>query len=84
MIRGIADAFARDGRRSEVTYDPSMPDTLQSMLDWSKTAHDLGYAPEYGYEAMLEDFKREMEEEPLAQLWGTGADYEALYGGCRR
>lgn len=80
MIHGIVDVFSEGNKKSEISYDSSMPDTLQSMLDWSKTKRDLGYEPEYTYIKMLEDFKKEMKEEPLAQLWRTGKYYEELYG----
>lgn len=76
MIHGIVDVFSNGDRVSEISYDPDQPDTLQSILDWSKTQEELGYEPEYDYLAMLRDFKSEMECEPMAQLWGTAADYE--------
>lgn len=79
MIHGIVEVFSSDGKKSPVSYAPSKPDTLQSMLDWSKTQRDLGYEPEYPYIEMLRDFKKEMEEEPFKQLWGTGQNYEDLY-----
>lgn len=79
MIHGIVDVFSPEENRSAITYDPSQPDTLQSMLDWSKTAKELNYNPEYDYITMLKDFKLEMELEPMAKLWGTRDYYEKLY-----
>ena len=79
MIRGIVEVFSPDDNKSVVSYDPSKPDTLQSMLDWSKTKRDLGYEPEYDFVTMMKDFKREMVSEPMAKLWGTGAYYDDLY-----
>lgn len=80
MIRGIVEVFSPEGSKSEISYDVSKPDTLQSMLDWSKTKKELGYEPEYDFIKMMRDFKKEMEEEPLKQLWGSGEYYEELYG----
>ncbi|MCI8871308.1 MAG: NAD(P)-dependent oxidoreductase [Lachnospiraceae bacterium] len=80
MIHGIVEIFSPSGNKSEILYDPTKPDTLQSMLDWSKTKRDLGYEPEYSYIEMLKDFKNEMEKEPLKELWGSGKYYDELYG----
>ncbi len=80
MIRGIVEVFSPEESKSEISHDPMKPDTLQSILDWSKTARELGYKPEYTLVKMLNDFKKEMEEEPFAQLWGTRKYYEDLYG----
>lgn len=79
LIRGVVEVFSSEDRRSEISYDPTKPDTLQSMLDWSKTERELGYKPEYTLVRMLRDFKREMEQEPFARLWGTREYYDALY-----
>lgn len=80
MIRGIVEVFSPEGNKSEVDYAPDMPDTLQSMLDWSKTQRDLDYHPRYDYLTMLRDFKQEMQDEPMAQLWGTRETYEKKFG----
>lgn len=79
MIRGIVDAFSPEGHKSPISYDPSKPDTLQSMLDWTKTRDELGYEPQYDYTRLLKDFKEEMQTEPMAGLWGHRSDYEKLY-----
>lgn len=79
MIHGIVDVFSDQENKSQIFYDETKPDTLQSILDWSKTKKDLGYNPEYSYKKMLIDFQKEMTEEPYAQLWNTGAYFEALY-----
>lgn len=80
MIHGIVEVFSPENHKSHISYDSAKPDTLQSLLDWSKTQKDLGYTPKYDYIKMLEDFKKEMEEEPMAKLWGTRSYYEELYG----
>lgn len=74
MIRGIVEVFS-EGKKSEISYDPTKPDTLQSLLDMSKTKQELGYEPKYSYMDMLIDFKKEMEVEPFHQLWGYGKDF---------
>lgn len=81
MIRGIVEVFSPQGNKSSIDYDPSKPDTLQSMLDWSKTERELDYHPQYDYLHMLIDFKKEMQEEPMKKLWNTGDYYEKLYSG---
>lgn len=75
MIHGIVEVFSDSDNPSPITYDADKPDTLQSILDWSKTAEDLDYCPEYDFLALLRDFKKEMDDEPMAGLWGTAADY---------
>ena len=55
MIRGIIEAFSEQDNVSEITFDPSKPDTLQSLLDWSKTKDELGYNPEYTFVKMMQD-----------------------------
>ena len=82
MIHGIVEVFSSPQNKSVVDYDPEKPNTLQSMLDWSKTAKDLEYKPEYDFMTLLNDFKAEMESEPMAQLWGTRDKYEQLYGNA--
>ncbi len=79
MIHGIVEVFSPDNNKSEIDYDPGKPDTLQSMLDWSKTAKDLHYQPKYDFLSMMKDMKNEMANEPMAQLWGTREDYERIY-----
>lgn len=79
MIHGIVDVFSPERNKSQISYDPSKPDTLQSMLDWTKTCDELGYKPQYDFIRLLEDFKEEMRTEPMAGLWGHRSDYEKLY-----
>lgn len=79
MIRGIVEVFSPADHPSVISYAPEKPDTLQSMLDWSKTQKELGYNPEYDFISMMRDFKQEMAIEPFAKLWGTGKYYDELY-----
>jgi len=58
-------------------YCPEKPDPLQNAFDMTKTFADFPeYRPKYSYIEQLQDFKREMETEPMAQLWGTKDDYK--------
>lgn len=75
MIHGIVEVFSDPAKPSEITYDAEKPDTLQSILDWEKTRKELHYEPEYDFLTMMKDFKIEMEEEPMAGLWGKASDY---------
>lgn len=77
MIHGIVEVFSPEENQSKISYDPDMPNTLQTMLDDGKTIAELGYKPRYSYIAWLKDFKCEMETEPFAKLWGKRGDYEA-------
>lgn len=79
MIKGIVEVFSTEENKSKISYDLSKPNTLQSILDWSKTQKELGYYPEYTFKKMMEDFKLEMEKEPFKKLWNTGKYYEDLY-----
>lgn len=76
QIRGIVEVFSPQGHPSPIVYRPEKPDACEYVNDISKTVHELGYAPEYDYHKLLVDFKRNMEEEPMKQLWGVRADYE--------
>lgn len=79
MIHGIVEVFSPNENPSKITYDTEKPNTLQSMLDWSKTNTELGYVPKYSYIEMLKDFKNEMQTEPFAKLWGTRDYFENMY-----
>lgn len=79
MIRGIVEVFSPVDKPSKISYAPEKPNTLQSMLDWSKTKTELGYHPEYDFIRMMKDFKNEMEIEPFAKLWGTSKSFDERY-----
>lgn len=76
MIRGIVEVFSDSDNKSKIYNDFSKPDTLQSMLDDSKTRKELGYSPKYDLITMLKDFKNEMENNPFEKLWGRPEDYK--------
>ena len=74
QIKLMAKIFKRE-KESIIEYKPDMPSSPQFVLDIKKAERELGYAPEYTFEKLLIDFKKEMEEEPFAQLWGRKEDY---------
>lgn len=75
QIKGIIEVFSPVGKKSEVIYCPEKPDPLQNGFDMTKTFADFDYRPKYTYLEQLYDFKKEMEKEPFAQLWGRKEDY---------
>lgn len=75
QIKGIIEVFSPKDKPSEIIYCPEKPDPLENAFDVSKTFSELDYKPEYSYIDQLRDFKKEMEEEPMAQLWGVKSDY---------
>ena len=76
QICGIVEVFSPKENPSKITYMPEKPDPLVNAFDISKTKAELGWEPKYSYIEHLRDFKREMETEPFAKLWGTKEDYE--------
>lgn len=76
QIRSIVEVFSPKDNPSKIIYCPDKPGTVAHIMDISKTREELGFSPKYTCLDLLRDFKREMEEEPMAQLWGTKKDYE--------
>lgn len=76
QILGIIEVFSPSDNKSEVIYCPEKPDPLQNAFDVTKTFEELNYKPKYSYIEQLKDFKKEMETEPFALLWGTKEDYK--------
>ncbi len=74
QVEKIVDVFSPLGHRSHISYDIDKPDTTEYIFDISKTKQNLGYVPQYGYLEYLLDFKKEMEKETFALLWGTNQD----------
>lgn len=76
QIKGIIEVFSPKDKPSEILYCPEKPDPLQNAFDMTQTFEDFpSYRPEYNYVDQLKDFKKEMEEEPMRQLWGAKSDY---------
>lgn len=77
QIKGIIEVFSPKDHPSEIIYCPEKPDPLQNAFDMTKTFEDFPmYRPQFSYIEQLKDFKREMEQEPMAMLWGKKTDYE--------
>ena len=77
-IRGIVDVFSPEGNKSKITYRPEKPNGTQFVLDIQKTIFELGYEPHYSWHDYLVNFKKEMETQPFAKLWGREEDYYQL------
>ncbi len=74
-VLAIADVFAPKGKKINVTYDPTKPNGTQFVLDYSKTTKELGYQPKYTWKSYLQEFKKEMEVQRFAKLWGREENY---------
>lgn len=74
-IRGIVEVFSPKDKPSKISYHPEKRSAMQFVLDIEKTKRELGYKPRYNWKAYLEDFKRDMEQQPFAKLWGKESDY---------
>lgn len=70
QIQGIVKVFSPKDKSSELILRPEMPNSRQFIHDISKTVKDLNYTPAYNYIDLLEDFKKEMELNRFAKLWG--------------
>ncbi|MEG0993521.1 MAG: NAD(P)-dependent oxidoreductase [Bacteroidales bacterium] len=75
QIDGIISVFSPTDKPSKKIFNPDKANALQASFDISKTCSELGYMPAYSYIDSLLDFKKEMEEEPFALLWGKKEDY---------
>lgn len=74
-IEGIVDVFSPEGKRSKIIHCPEKRSAQQFVLDIRKTINELGYEPRCSWKDYLYDFKREMQEQPFAKLWGRESDY---------
>lgn len=74
-VRGIVDVFCSKNKKSVITYCPEKKNCTQFVLDIQKTIFELGYEPKYSWHDYLVKFKKEMETQPFAKLWGREEDY---------
>lgn len=74
-IDGIIDVFTPSEKTVDIILCPDKKSSQQFTLDISKTKRDLGYEPQYSWKDYLYDFKREMELERFAKLWGKEEEY---------
>lgn len=63
QIKGIVEVFGEEGRKSDISYKPDMPNAPQYIMDISNAKDELGYEPQFDYIAALKDMKREMLKE---------------------
>ena len=77
-VRGIVDVFSPKNNKSEISYCPEKPNGTQFVLDITKTKLELGYEPKFSWYDYLVKFKKEMEIQPFAKLWGREEDYYKL------
>lgn len=75
-IRTIVDVFAKDGKKSEISYSPDKPLCSQYVLDITKTCRELGYEPRYNWRDYCVWLKKERELQRFKKIWGTEADYQ--------
>ncbi|MBO6136266.1 MAG: NAD(P)-dependent oxidoreductase [Fibrobacter sp.] len=74
-VQAIADVFNPPNKKSKIIYCPEKPSARQFVLDIRKTVDELGYQPQCSWKDYLLDFKKEMEQQPFALLWGKESDY---------
>ena len=74
-VRAIAEVFNPEGKKSKIFYAPEKPSARQFVLDIRKTIDELDYQPKCSWKDYLLDFKKEMETQPFAKLWGKESDY---------
>ncbi len=69
QLDGIADVFSPAGRRVNIIPHPEKSGFVSFVMDINNARSELGYEPQYGYKAYLEDYKREMELKRFDSLW---------------
>lgn len=74
-VKDIIDVFCPKEKTSNIILCPEKADSSQFVLDIRKTVSELGYEPKYTWKQYLLDFKKEMEEQPFALLWGREEDF---------
>lgn len=74
-IEGIVDVFSPTNNKSKIIRCPDKPNGTQFVLDIQKTVYELGYEPKYSWHDYLLDFKKEMQEQRFAKIWGREEDY---------
>ncbi len=74
-IEGIVDVFSPKDHPSRIIYRPEKRSSKQFVLDIRKTVNELGYEPKYSWHDYLVDFKKEMEQQRFAKIWGREEDY---------
>lgn len=75
QIKGIIKIFSTKGKKSEIISCPEKPDSRSFVMYIANAKEDLGYEPKYEYVDYLIDFRKEMELNRFAELWGSEEDY---------
>jgi UDP-glucose 4-epimerase len=65
QVKGIVEVFG-----GSYSYANNEYQTIEYIMDISKTIISLGYKPKYNYLDYLRDFKNEMELNRFEKLWG--------------
>lgn len=60
QIKGMIQVFGSKDKKSDIIMRPDKTNAPQYIMDITPAVQELGYAPEYDYIEMLEDFKKEM------------------------
>lgn len=74
-VEGIVEVFSSKEHPSRIIECPEKRSAQQFVLDITKTCDELGYKPADTWKTYLEDFKKDMETQPFAKLWGKEEDY---------
>ncbi len=69
QIEGMVKVFSPKDHPSRIIPRPEKPGFVSFVMDIENAKADLGYEPEYDYEAYLYDYKKEMEEGRFDGLW---------------
>lgn len=73
-IIGIMEIF-NPNPDAKIVYCPEKGNTTQFVLDYLKTANELGYRPSYTWKDYLVYLKEEMKAQRFKKLWGKEKDY---------
>ncbi len=74
-VKDIIEVFNPKDKKSNIILCPEKANSTQFVLDIRKTISELGYEPKYSWKKYLIEFKKEMEEQPFAKLWGREEDF---------
>ena len=74
-VEGIVEVFSPKDKPSRIIECPEKRSAQQFVLDITKTCDELGYRPADTWKTYLESFKKDMEAQPFAKLWGREEDY---------
>jgi len=69
QAESIIRVFSSPSSPSEIRYQPDKPNLIETYVyDIGKARRELGWQPEYSFEEMLIDYRKEMESERFAFL----------------